>query len=82
LIKKKIIPVNEHLSADGMIATDPYVCLLCNGRIKEPTCAVFTDQLRKGRRVAIFLAERVRFFMLGLEVEYVDSKANAGKEGI
>jgi len=57
--KSRMSALDEMLELAGMIATDPYVCLLCNGRIKEPTRAVFTDQLRKGCRVAIFLAERV-----------------------
>lgn len=53
-----------------MIATKLHVGLLGNGGIEVPA-AIFSNELWKGNRVAIFLAENVGLAVLGSEVENI-----------
>ena len=65
-----------------MVAADPYVGLFCNRRAEKPSVAIFADQLRESRRVAVFLTKRMCFLVLGLEMKNVDSKTDVGKVGV
>lgn len=76
LVQKKIILINEHLPAHHMVATNPHVHLFSNQGVEIPALAIKADQLWKGSRITIFLAEHMCLFVFALEVEDINTKTD------
>jgi hypothetical protein len=64
LVQEKIILIDKHLSTNGMVATQPYVRLLCNRRVEKPGFTISAQKFGECGRIAMFLAKRMGFFML------------------
>lgn len=65
-----------------MIATQPAVGLLCDGRVKVPLFVTFTSKLRKCDWVAVGLAKSVCDGMLALEMEDINRKPDTVEIGV
>ena len=79
LIKKEVILIHQYFPANGVIVTDPDINLLCHQQIEEPALSIFANQLWIHGRVTMLLTKCMCFFVLGFEVEHIDSKADVGE---
>ena len=64
LVQEEIILINEHLSANGMVAAQPYVRLLCNRQVEKLGFTISAQKFGKCGQIAMFLAKCMGFFML------------------
>ena len=64
LVQEEIVLINEHLSANGMVAAQPYVRLLCNRRVEKPGFTISAQKFGECSRIAMLLAKCMGFFML------------------
>lgn len=63
LVKEEVEPMRKHFAGHCKVASNPNVCLFrCRG-IQLPVSSLI-DELRPLCRVAMFLAELIRDFML------------------
>jgi hypothetical protein len=81
-IKEKIVAMNSHLTAYGMISTQPAICLFRNRGIKIPLLLAFTKKLGVCSRIAVFLTKPIFLAVFAFEVEDVNSESYILKEWI
>lgn len=75
LVKEERVFVNPHLLTNGMITTQPDVCLLGDGRVEVPS-TIWLFEIFEHPRITILLTPSVGNRVLAGEMEDIDRKAN------